>query len=122
MVQIELSAAEIASQSVVPRAELVVEPGVLPDDLRVIGYSKKVRNVPESERRSVFAAYHIPWEERHNYELDHLVSLEIGGSNSQRNLWPELLHLGAATNEDHGACVKDRLENRLGELVRSGAL
>jgi hypothetical protein len=53
-------------------------------DLRVSGYSRRMRNVPESERRSVFAAYGIPWEERHNYELDHLVSLEIGGSNSPR--------------------------------------
>jgi hypothetical protein len=74
--------------------------------------------VPESERRAVFAAYHIAWEERHNYELDHLASLEIGGSNSQRNLWPEPLRLNVG-GKDEGTITKDRLENRLGELVRS---
>jgi hypothetical protein len=69
----------------------------------------------------VFAAYSIPWEERHNYELDHLISLETGGSNSQRNLWPEPLHVNV-DGKDEGAHTKDRLENRLGELVRSGSL
>jgi hypothetical protein len=50
-----------------------------------------------------------------------LASLEIGGSNSQRNLWPEPLRLNVG-GKDAGAISKDRLENRLGELVRSGAL
>jgi hypothetical protein len=69
----------------------------------------------------VFAAYGIPWEERHNYELDHLCALETGGSNSQRNLWPEPLHVNIG-GKDEGAHTKDKLENRLGELLRSGAL
>jgi hypothetical protein len=95
--------------------------GVTVDDLRVPGYSKHARHVSEAERRAVFAAYGIAWEDRHNYELDHLVSLEIGGSNSQRSLWPEPLRLNIA-GKDEGAITKDRLENKLGQLVRNSAL
>ena len=52
-----------------------------------------------------------------DYEEDHLISLELGGAASDaRNLWPEPY---AATD---GARVKDRVENRLHDLVCSGAL
>lgn len=52
-----------------------------------------------------------------DYEEDHLISLELGGAPSDmRNLWPEPY---AATD---GARVKDRVENRLHDLVCSGAL
>jgi hypothetical protein len=47
-----------------------------------------------------------------DYEEDHLISLELGGSaTSPKNLWPEPY---AATD---GARVKDRIENKLHELV-----
>lgn len=52
-----------------------------------------------------------------DYEEDHLISLELGGSpDSGRNLWPEPY----ATTD--GARVKDRVENRLHTLVCSGAI
>ena len=47
-----------------------------------------------------------------DYEEDHLISLELGGSpTSPRNLWPEPY---AATD---GARIKDTVENRLHEMV-----
>lgn len=50
-----------------------------------------------------------------HYEEDHLISLEIGGSpDDPRNLWPEP-YAGKC-----GAHVKDKLENRLHELVCAG--
>ena len=50
----------------------------------------------------------------HNYEYDHLVSLELGGApNDARNLWPEP---GGSPN------VKDPLENRLHALVCDGTI
>lgn len=53
----------------------------------------------------------------HDYEEDHLISLELGGSpTSVQNLWPEP-YAGPA-----GAHTKDEIENRLRELVCSGAL
>jgi hypothetical protein len=52
-----------------------------------------------------------------DYEEDHLISLELGGSpNSVKNLWPEP-YLAA-----EGARVKDKIENRLHDLVCSGQL
>ncbi|GAC1323995.1 MAG: hypothetical protein NVSMB13_04710 [Mycobacteriales bacterium] len=51
-----------------------------------------------------------------DYEEDHLVSLELGGNPTDpRNLWPQPY---AAT----GARLKDRVENRLHELVCAGSL
>jgi len=52
-----------------------------------------------------------------DYEEDHLISLELGGSPSDpRNLWPEP-YFGK-----FDARVKDRLENKLHDLVCSGAI
>src|SRR3954447_22115917 len=54
----------------------------------VSGYSSSARNVPTSESDAVYARYeveHVPYA----HEVDHLISLEVGGSNSIRNLWPE---------------------------------
>lgn len=82
----------------------------------VSGYSASVRNVPTSLRYAVFAAYDIDYGLHSNYELDHLISLELGGDNASANLWPEPLD-GAG-----GAKVKDKLENKLHSLVCSGQL
>jgi hypothetical protein len=72
------------------------------------------RDVPREMRRAVFAAYGLsPHQPPGSYEVDHLVPLELGGSNGQRNLWPE-----AAP----GFHDKDRVENELHARVCSGAM
>ena len=81
------------------------------------GYSKTVRDVPESLKNAVYREYGITHHAPYSYEVDHLVSLELGGSNSIRNLWPE-----SYTSKPLNAHVKDRLENKLHELVCSGQL
>ena len=53
------------------------------------GYTKTVRNVPSSLKRQVYQSYGIRTHKPGDYEIDHLISLELGGSNSVRNLWPE---------------------------------
>ena len=56
----------------------------------VSGYSSKVRNVPVSEKREVFAEYRLTYPQKAGaYECDHFIPLCLGGSNSIRNLWPE---------------------------------
>src|SRR5258708_35091533 len=60
-------------------------------------------------------------EVRGMYEVDHLVSLSIGGSNSIRNLWPEPLRL-SENGYDLGAVTKDRLEDKMHWLGVSGQL
>lgn len=81
----------------------------------VVGYSSSVRDVSESDKDAVYARYgvvHVPYA----HEVDHLISLELGGSNAMANLWPEP-YAGR-----WGARTKDVLENRLHGLVCSGAL
>jgi hypothetical protein len=52
-----------------------------------------------------------------NYEEDHLISLELGGSPTDtKNLWPE------PYNIPNGARVKDRLENLLHKMVCNGTI
>lgn len=80
---------------------------VTTDDICVPGYSKKVRNVPKSVKEDVYDEYHVKPKPGEHFEVDHLISLELGGSNSVRNLWPE------PYEGSDNAHIKDRLENRL---------
>jgi hypothetical protein len=73
-----------------------------------------VRNVPESEKRAVFIEYFGAVPARPgNYEVDHLISLELGGCNSISNLWPQ-----AYNTPFWNAHTKDRVEDRAAALVR----
>lgn len=114
---------------VAPPPKAMVEAGSLPDakltpgatldvtkeDVCTPGYSKKVRDVPSSVKRQVYAEYHTQYVP-HGYEVDHLISLELGGSNSIRNLWPESYSIY------WNAHVKDALENKLHSLICDGTI
>lgn len=86
-------------------------------DLCVPGYSQKVRHVPESLKKKVYVEYGIKSPRPREYEVDHLISLELGGSNSIKNLWPE-----SYLTRPWNARVKDGLENRLHSLVCKGKI
>jgi hypothetical protein len=81
----------------------------------VSGYSASVRDVPDSESEQAYARYHVV-HRPYMHEVDHLISLELGGSNDITNLWPEP-YAGR-----WGARTKDALENKLHDLVCSGSL
>ena len=81
------------------------------------GYSARVRSVGTAERGSIFREYGLPFRSYGRaYEVDHIVSLELGGSNAAANLYPE------AAAPEPGYHEKDRLENRLHRLVCAGQL
>jgi hypothetical protein len=80
------------------------------------GYASTVRNVPTSEKNQVYAEYAIANHASGQYEVDHLVSLELGGSNEIANLWPEL------ASPKPGFHEKDSVENYLHSQVCSGAM
>lgn len=80
------------------------------------GYASSVRNVPESEKQQDYASYGITHHSTGQYEVDHLVSLELGGSNDISNLWPEL------ASPTPGFHQKDLVENYLHSQVCSGAI
>ncbi|HEY0791404.1 MAG TPA: HNH endonuclease signature motif containing protein [Chthoniobacterales bacterium] len=86
-------------------------------DLCIPGYTKSVRNVPAELKRQVYAEYGVTSPGVGSYEVDHVIPLKLGGSNSIKNLWPE-----SKLTSPWNAFVKDRLENRLHELVCSGRL
>lgn len=91
------------------------------DTVCVPGYSRTVRSVSEAEREAVYASYSVaPYEGYcdcpQGCEVDHLISLEIGGSNDQTNLWPQP-YCG-----DENAHVKDTLENKLHKLMCDGTI
>lgn len=70
----------------------------------------------ESVKDQVYAEYGITSRTTGQYEIDHLIPLELGGANTINNLWPEL--------NDHpaggGLNTKDALENHLHTLVCDG--
>jgi hypothetical protein len=86
-------------------------------DICVPGYTKKVRDVPDAVKRQVYAAYGIQTHAPREYEVDHLIPLELGGSNALTNLWPQ-----SYQTQPWNAHVKDRLENELHRLVCAGQL
>jgi hypothetical protein len=60
----------------------------------------------------------VSYAQRGGYELDHLISLELGGDNARANLWPE-------PHDRPGfqaSQTKDGVENRLHDLVCAGRL
>jgi hypothetical protein len=87
------------------------------------GYTQCVRKVSTATKNRVYANYDLPGN-HHGYcnsnqgcEVDHLVSLELGGSNDIKNLWPEPYQ-----GERFNAHVKDRLENFLHAEVCAGRI
>ncbi len=85
------------------------------NDVCVPGYAHKVRDVPWDEKREVFRRYGVPLAEHREYEVDHLIPLCLGGSNSIRNLWPQ-----SRTTQPWNAYRKDKLEYHLWKLVCDG--
>lgn len=75
----------------------------------VSGYTTKIRppaSATDKIKSDMYRAYDLP--DKTTSELDHLVSLELGGSNDSRNLWVEP---GSLPNP------KDTVENSLHKAV-----
>ena len=51
------------------------------------------------------------------FEIDHLISLELGGSNNIKNLWPQ-----SYTTVTYNARTKDDLENKLHFIICNGQI
>lgn len=78
-----------------------------------------VRNVTESQKVRICRAYGItagcPGK---GYEIDHLVSIELGGANEDGNLWPQPADAPGLI----GYHTKDVVENRAHRAVCQGLL
>ena len=82
--------------------------------------TSSVRHVPESEKFAVEREYGLVAKHYgQTLEIDHIVSLELGGSNDIANLYPEKAVL---PGHAPGFRVKDKLENKLHALVCAGQM
>jgi hypothetical protein len=85
------------------------------DDLCKSEYESPTSKVPTALKREVFDRYGIN-PNTIGYNVDHLIPVGLGGSNSIKNLWPQ--PLSGAWNYD----MKNHLEKRLLKLVCAGKL
>jgi hypothetical protein len=77
-----------------------------------------VRAVDESTKKAVYAEYgQDPKKAPCPCEVDHLISLEVGGSNDAKNLWPQSYGPG-----EWNAHVKDVLENLMHKKMCAGEI
>jgi len=101
---------------------LVPKNSVTPGETRAVtisnlcreSVSEGARAVPVSLRKKVFEEYGITDARPNAYEVDYLITPELGGVDSIRNLWPQ------PYSTVWNAHVKDMLEERLHALVCSG--
>jgi hypothetical protein len=86
------------------------------------GYTSTVRNVSAGDKRAVMVRYGLPSSELAHVEIDHFVSLEIGGSNDVTNLWPQYYDPAKGQLNYLGAREKDLVETHLKREICSGAI
>jgi hypothetical protein len=109
--------------------DLTVTPGEVRTTSKAAVCSEKTpqfRNTTEKMKNEVYAEYGV---DKHQplslqlkigevplYEIDHLISLEIGGADTVKNLWPQPYY------QHPGAHEKDILENWLHKQVCAGKM
>jgi hypothetical protein len=76
------------------------------------GYARSVRHTSGRLKARVYRNYGLD-RRQGRYEVDHLISLELGGANATSNLWVEP---GKIPN------AKDAVENRLHKEVCTGQI
>lgn len=113
------SASELASGPLIPNASLT------PGAARAISVGQvctlespaETVPIPSRVREMVFHEYGMDGVPTRNYEVDHLITPALGGTDDISNLWPE-----PYASTEWNAHVKDQLEDRLHELVCEGKL
>lgn len=74
-----------------------------------------IATIPASLQRKVFEEYGVTPSQPDAYEVDYLITPELGGATDIRNLWPQPYQ-----DTVWNAHVKDQLEDRLHRMVCSG--
>ncbi len=92
---------------------LVPNPKLTPG--RVARTEKERSGVTLKLEKKVFARYHLPWTQRAEFKIDHLIPLELGGADTLDNLWPQSLRA-----KPYGADRKELLTEVLLEQIRTG--
>jgi anti-sigma factor RsiW len=79
--------------------------------------TRYTRTITTAMRAQVVSAYGVAHVPADQYELDYLITPELGGATDARNLWPQ-----PYASRVWNARVKDELERLLPRLVCAGAL
>jgi len=106
-----------------------VNPSITVDVLRNRAFrTRTTRNCESSEsmKHIAYGWYGIPKPRQNSgknqvCELDHLVPLELGGSDGLGNIWPQCGPDSIALNERYFK-IKDRVESYLADQVKSGRM
>lgn len=88
-------------------------PDILRGDLCKRGYASTVKAVSKKIKTATYTAYGITEEQKKNYTLDRFVPINLGGTNDQSNIWPQLT--GDSAN-------KNKVESFLFEEMCSGRI
>jgi hypothetical protein len=81
------------------------------------GIAKQDHIVSTSVARLVFGEYGVVNPRPYAYEVDYLITPELGGADDIRNIWPE-----PYSGTEWTAHVKDALEERLHQMVCANEL
>jgi hypothetical protein len=85
----------------------------------ICGGKSEIKNseIPSAIQQKVFEEYGLANARTSDYELDYLITPELGGTTDVRNLWPEPFN-----RTEWNAHVKDALESLLYRKVCSGEI
>jgi hypothetical protein len=108
----------IVQVNAAPRPKPSLTPGSavkLPNDICFVEHKEDAGAIPVAERKEVFREYGIDYRHAGDYELDHLITPALGGTNDIQNLWPQ-----PYAETEWNAHVKDQIEDALHDMVCSG--
>ncbi len=106
---------------------------VTQEEVLRMGYTVDARHVSDRTKWEVLMRYKLATGDYHTinqpqlsallrqYEIDHFISLELGGANDIRNLWPEP-YMVEVKGEKLGARQKDVVETGLHRMMAKGIL
>jgi hypothetical protein len=86
------------------------------DDFCGTGRTALVDKISIKVKSQVYDIYSIKADASVAYNVDHLIPVSLGGSNSIKNLWPQPL------SGEWGYAEKNKLEKRLQKMVCSGEI
>jgi len=98
------------------------DPKATKEEICQRGYATKNRHVTQATKKKVYELYGITDRKPNEYQIDHLISLCLGGTNSIKNLWPQPILFLDQHNRNAGAIQKDVVEKELCRKVCKGEL
>lgn len=99
----------------VPNAQLTPGVALSVTTSQICGDSREAATIPAILKAKVFQLYGVAPGQAGAYEVDYLITPELGGATDIRNLWPEPYY-----DTVWNAHVKDQLEDRLHQMVCRG--